>query len=114
MHEQYSTCIEACESCAVECEHCATACLQEPDSNARTHCIELLRDCADICVMSTQWMARGSHYVKQVCSLCADLCDACAAECAKFKDDHCQRCADECRRCAEECRKMAGMVLAGV
>lgn len=114
MHEEYQSCIDACEKCAVECEHCATACLQEPDVSARSHCIQLLRDCADICVVATQWMARGSSYANKLCGLCADLCDACGAECAKFKDQHCQSCANECRRCAEECRKMAGKTMATV
>lgn len=114
MHDQYRTCVDACQSCAVECEHCASACLQEPDVSARVRCIQLLRDCADICVMAVRWMARGSSNINKICGLCADVCDACAAECARFKDAHCQRCADECRKCAAECRKMAGATLAGV
>lgn len=106
MHQEYQACIDACSKCAAECEHCATACLKEPDVQARTHCIQLLRDCADICVQSVQWMARGSTFAKAMCELCAQVCDACGAECAKFKDEHCQRCATACRQCAEECRKM--------
>lgn len=109
-HEQNQACIAACSTCAVECEHCATACLNEPDVQARTHCIQLLRDCADICFQSIAYMGRGSNFAKQLCGLCAEICDACAAECARFQDEHCQRCAAECRRCAEECRKMAGRV----
>lgn len=107
MHEEYRSCIEACDRCAVECEHCATACTQEPDANARAHCVTLLRDCADLCSLSSLFMARGSTMAQALCDLCARACDACGAECAKFKDEHCQKCAVECRRCAEECRKMA-------
>lgn len=114
MHERYESCIDACETCAVECEHCATACLQEPDAAARSRCIMLLRDCADICALATRWMARGSNYANEICGLCARICDACAAECARFKDEHCQRCADACRKCAQECRTMAGATVARV
>jgi hypothetical protein len=114
MHEHYHACITACQTCAVECEHCATACLQKPDVTARIRCIQLQRDCADICFMAVAFMARGSNYAKQICALCADICDACGAECARFKDDHCQRCVEECRRCAAECRRMADVVMAGV
>lgn len=110
MHEQFHDCIAACQQCAVECEHCATACLQEPDAHARAHCIQILRDCVDICLLSVRWMARGSAYAHRLCQLCADICEACAAECAKFSDEHCQRCAEACRKCAEACRKMAGVV----
>lgn len=109
MREQYKSCVAACQTCAVECEHCATACLQEQDVNARTRCIQLLRDCADTCALAVQWMARDSTYDNKICGLCADICEACAAECGRFTDEHCRRCADACRRCAAECRQMAGM-----
>lgn len=108
MHEQYQACIAACNACAAECEHCATACLQEPDVQARIRCIQILRDCADICFFASAYMARGSNYAKMICGLCAQICEACATECAAFKDEHCQKCAAACRSCAEECRKMAG------
>lgn len=81
---------------------------------ARTQCIQLLRDCADICFQAVAYMGRGSTFSRQLCDLCAQICDACAAECDQFRDEHCQRCAAECRRCAEECRKMAGKVAASV
>jgi len=89
------------------CEQCLTSCLNEPDVQARVACIQLLRDCAEICAMASRYMAWNSAYAKQVCALCANLCEACAAECAKFQDAHCQACAEVCRKCAAECRKMA-------
>lgn len=113
MHEQYRSCIEACFDCAAECEHCATACLQEPDAAARSRCVQLLRDCADACVLSAQYMSRGSTFAAAICGLCANVCDACATECGRFQDEHCQKCAAACRKCAEECRAM-GRVPAGV
>lgn len=112
MHEEYRTCIEECQKCTVECEHCATACLKEPDVGARTHCIQVLRDCADICALAVRYMARGSSDAKAICDLCATICDKCATECAKFDDQHCQSCASACRRCADECRKMAAKAIA--
>lgn len=30
-HQQYASCIQACDRCAVTCFHCASACLQETD-----------------------------------------------------------------------------------
>lgn len=32
--------------------------LKEMDVQDRTHCINMLRDCADICTMASQWMSR--------------------------------------------------------
>jgi hypothetical protein len=105
--QQYQVCIDICNRCMQVCEECLTSCLNEPDAQARVHCINLLRDCAEICSFASRSMSRNRTYVKQICSLCADICMACATECAKFKDEHCQRCAEICRQCADECRKMA-------
>ncbi|SDJ14418.1 four-helix bundle copper-binding protein [Alteribacillus bidgolensis] len=105
--QQFQTCINACNQCMQACEECLTSCFKEPDVQARAHCINMLRDCADICAMASQWMSRGSMYGKQFCQLCATICDDCATECEKFQDAHCQECAKFCRQCAEECRKMA-------
>ncbi|MCO1602109.1 four-helix bundle copper-binding protein [Desulfosporosinus nitroreducens] len=52
-------CIDACNSCFQACEECYTACLNEPDVQARIHCIQVLRDCADICAMASQYMSRN-------------------------------------------------------
>lgn len=104
--DKYQRCIDACTRCAQACEQCLSSCLREPDVQARTHCIGLLRDCADVCWMAARWMARPSAYAKALCQLCAEICEACAGECERFKDDHCQECARACRECATECRKM--------
>ncbi len=69
-------------------------------------CIKLCRDCADVCGLCTQFMARDSDHVANACSLCAKICQACADECAKHKMDHCKACAAICQKCADECKKM--------
>lgn len=107
-HEQFQSCIEACVRCAEECEHCATACLQEKDVKQMARCIQLDRDCAEICWAAAGYMSRGSDFAQEICRVCADICDACGDECNKHDMDHCQRCAEACHQCAEECRRMAG------
>jgi hypothetical protein len=106
-HQQYASCIEACNQCAVACHHCATACLQEPDVKMMARCIALDIDCAAICELAAGAMARGSENAQAICALCADICEACGEECAKHSMDHCQQCAQACRRCADECRRMS-------
>jgi len=71
-------------------------------------CIQLDRDCANICLTAAAFMSRESEYAKQICNTCAEICDTCAQECQKHQMDHCQKCAEDCRRCSDECRKMAG------
>lgn len=106
-HQQFQSCIEACNACAVACEHCAASCLKEQDVKMMARCIALDLDCAQICRTAAAFMARGSEYAKAICRLCADICEACGAECAKHPADHCQECAAACRSCAQECRRMA-------
>jgi hypothetical protein len=69
-------------------------------------CIALDTDCADICRLTSTYMARGSEFANQMCRMCAEVCDACAEECEKHAVPHCQDCAQACRRCAQECRAM--------
>ena len=89
------------------CEYCATCDLHEQNVKTMASCVQINRDCANICWTASQFMSRDSEYVKQICNVCADICEACAKECERYTDmDHCQKCAQACRRCAKECRKM--------
>lgn len=106
-HQQFQSCIEACNTCADACDHCAISCLQESDPKAMARCIALDMDCAQICRLASAYMARGSELAGAICQTCADICDACGDECEKFQMAHCQECAQACRRCADECRRMA-------
>lgn len=105
-HQQYASCIDACNTCANTCDHCATACLQEDDIKMMARCIALDIDCAAICRMAAGFMARGSKFTKAICSACADVCQACSDECAQHQTPHCQECAQACRHCADECRRI--------
>jgi hypothetical protein len=103
---EFQACIDACNRCATACDLCADACRSE-DATAMARCIALDTDCAQICRVAADFMARGSESVAEICRACAAVCDACAAECAQHQMDHCQQCAEACRQCAEACRRMA-------
>ena len=107
MHQQFQSCIDACNACADACDHCSAACLQEEHVSAMARCIALDMDCAQICRLSAAYMARGSGFSAALCKQCADICRACADECAQHQMDHCQQCAAACRRCADECVRMS-------
>lgn len=106
-HEQFTTCIEACNECATACDQCAAACRLESDPKSMARCIALDIDCAEICRLASGFMARGSEFASAICAVCAEVCDACGAECGKHGMEHCKKCAQACRRCAEECRRIA-------
>ena len=106
-HQLYTTCIEACQACALACDHCLAACIHEQNPKHMADCMALDADCAEICRLTTAYMARGSAHAVAACALCADICDACGAACSQHEMDHCQACAVACKRCADECRRMA-------
>ena len=85
-HQQFQSCIDACNECAVTCNHCASACLQERDVQSMARCIALDMECADICRLAVSSMARRDEHMQAICALCADICQACGDECAKLCD----------------------------
>ena len=107
LNAKFQSCIQACSNCALVCETCAASCLREEDVKMMARCIELDRDCADMCAMAAVLMTRDSPHAQASGKLGAQICRAWGEECGKHQMDHCQACAEACRRCAEECERMA-------
>ena len=61
----HSELINTLLECALACEHCMAACLEEKDVAAMAHCIELVRDCADICFLGAKLLLRDSEIAHQ-------------------------------------------------
>lgn len=97
-------CIAACNNCATECGHCFAHMSGMASTNACPSCCV---ECAAICRLCCDAIARHSPFARQLCKLCADICDWCAKECGAHEMAHCKSCAEACRRCAEACRRMS-------
>lgn len=97
--------IKASLACTIDCERCITDCI----ASGNKGCIELCRDCADICALCARFEARGSQFAKDLHALCAKICKACSIECAKHASHHesCKKCTETCKICAEMCEEMA-------
>ncbi len=104
MHEKNKPLIQTLKDCSAECNHCYSACLQEDDVKMMAKCIQLDRNCADICDMTASWLASGSELSDKLKKLCSEVCNACAEECEKHSHEHCKRCAEMCRKCSEACK----------
>lgn len=91
--------------CMTACETCATLCLQEDNVKMMVRCIMLDRDCADICLLTAQFVARNSNHAKHVMRECVEICRLCEEECRKHDHEHCQKCADACKECADACEE---------
>jgi hypothetical protein len=92
-------------NCALTCEKCLSRCLSERDVSMIVRCIELNRECAEICFHTARLLVRESEISDRWVATCAEVCRLCAQECRKHEIDHCQQCADECEACADACHE---------
>jgi hypothetical protein len=61
-------------------------------------------DCAQVCSLGADLMARGSPLSHNYMELCATACKNCEESCEEFEGDSTmQMCADVCRECYEAC-----------
>lgn len=82
--------------------------MNEPEPQAFRDCMRSTLDCAAICRLVAELIARDSRFTREMYLVCAQVCDATASECEKHAADHCRVCAQMCRTCASDCRRMAG------
>ncbi|MCA1063013.1 four-helix bundle copper-binding protein (plasmid) [Cytobacillus spongiae] len=104
MNAAYKPCIAALQKCVEACNICYHASLK--GEREMMPCIELDRECADICTYTINLMQRSSKFVHSFLAICAEICDECGTECRSHGQEHCQDCAKACFDCAEECRKL--------
>jgi hypothetical protein len=90
-------------ACVTLCNYCYSACLNEKEVSLFARCIELDRECAEICQLTASIVLRDSENANHFLSLCAIICEACAEECEKHDSEHCKKCAHVCRSCAAMC-----------
>ena len=84
--------------------------LDEKDVTPMAHCIEIDRDCAELCYTAAKLLTRDSEFAHELLALCEKACRHCAEECGKHKDEHCKKCAEKCLECAEACHAHHGKV----
>mgnify|MGYP000373699248 CR=1 FL=1 len=94
--------------CALACEQCMSACLEEKDVTKMAHCIELDRDCAEICFLGAKLLLRDAEVAHEYLRICEKACRQCAEECSLHDHEHCKRCAEACRRCEQACHNHHG------
>ena len=111
IQERNDRILAALNNCTAACLYCASSCLDEKSVGMLIKCIRLDLDCAGICRLAADFIARGSDHQVHILKECVEICDACAAECEKHAAhgmEHCRLCAEACRLCAEICREVAG------
>ena len=109
MGEEMQRCIQLCQDCHARCIQLIDHCLTIGGRSAAPAHIRLLMDCAQLCTVTADFMARASSFHDRTCTLCAELCRRCAENCEHVagSDQLITQCAELCRRCAESCDRMA-------
>ena len=98
---QHGALIEKLIYAAWACENCAASSLDEDDVTKMSHCIEVDRDCADLCNLTAKLLIRDSEFAHKLLALCEQACRHCSEECSKHEHEHCQHCAAVCQECAD-------------
>ena len=109
MSEEMRRCIQLCQDCHATCIQMISHCLKLGGQHAAPDHIRLLMDCAQICTMTADYMARESLLHDHMCGLCSEICRLCAESCKRVAgdDQSVTQCAELCLRCAESCNRMA-------
>lgn len=102
-------CIKDCRECERICRDTIAHCTKMGGKHAEAAHITFLKDCAESCKLSADFMERDSELSAHACGLCAEACDKCADSCESVdpNDAQMKSCAEICLRCEESCRKMA-------
>ena len=74
---QQTSLIQELVNCALACESCTTNCLSEHDVTMMARCIQLTRDCADICFLGSTLIMRESEVSDQFLMVCEEICRLC-------------------------------------
>jgi hypothetical protein len=93
-------------NCALACESCYASCLREQHVDMMARCIELTRDCSELCFQGARMIMRESEFTDQMLRGCEEACRICAQECNKHEHEHCKICAEACQSCARACFEM--------
>lgn len=99
--------LQMVQHCEATCENTEFAVLQMCGAANRTEQLRLLRDCADICTLMAKYLARCSHFSRNLAALCAHICEICGNHCLQHPDEVSQRCGQTCLHCAQQCRAFA-------
>lgn len=107
---QLQSYINACNECAIACDECVANARCETNVHAMEDCIALASDCAEICRLAVNYLARKRPTGSAICKACVDVCERCQAECDKYQMAYCAACAEACRKCAAACRALIARV----
>ena len=100
-------CIQDCLTCHSVCMDTAQKGRQEGGAPAEMGHIQMMLDCAEICLTAAHFMQHNSPLYGYVCQAAAQVSNHCANECDQMGDSDC---ANACRNASSSCEQMTKMV----
>jgi hypothetical protein len=106
--ETMQDCIKNCLECHRLCTATVAHVLHGGHSHDEAPHLVALLDCAQMCLLHADFMARSSPHQQHIAKECAEICSACATLCEAHPDPDGQikECARACRECATSCGAM--------
>ncbi|MER3419461.1 MAG: ferredoxin [Chloroflexota bacterium] len=99
--------ISDCLACYSICTETLDYCVERGGTLAAAELLRRLRDCAELCRVSADFLLRGSARAVALCALAAEAAVVCAQACAAIADDALlHACQDACLRCATSCKEV--------
>ncbi len=96
-----------CLACYSACTETFGYCVERGGALVAPDLLRRLRDCAELCRVSADFMLRGSELAPRLCALAAEAAAVCAQACAAIADDaQLHACQDACLRCATSCKEV--------
>lgn len=101
-------CVDACQACRAQCLVTVAHGAESGGILAAAAHLQVLLDCAALCAVTVDLLARGSVRHRELCRVCADACRACEASCRQMPHGSTvARCAELCAACADACETVA-------
>ena len=103
LQQQIQDCIQDCLNCHQVCQDEANKMRQQGQN---TDHVNLLLDCAELCLTTAHFMQHNSPLAGYVNQACAQVCRHCEDVCAQVGMNDC---ANACHTCANSCEQIVKM-----
>ncbi len=96
----------ACIEAWLNCENLLLS-LQQRDVSFSKRTLQVIDECAQVCLGTFESIKQFSRNVYQSALLCFGICEECAEVCDKYDDEAFKKCAAACRQCSSAIAELA-------
>jgi hypothetical protein len=97
-----------CMSCHTVCLRTAKQCQQAGGKHAEESHIQMLQDCAELCLVTAHMLQHSSPVAPVVCGATAQVTERCAFECEQMGDTDC---VNACRNASSSVGQIAKVIM---